>query len=201
MGWESPGFVGARGYGVGMSSSVETPAAAGQWWQIDDAELRTALTDMQTAMRRNYHTILEIVREADSRGLDGSSGYPNLPALLADMLRIPRAQATQYLEHAKLVIPAASVTGAQTQSPLPHAGKALAAGVIGGDHVASIAATMAALPDWVDTPIREDVEATLVRTAHSADARTITKAGPDDPGAPRPGRTPTPRGGPDSPAQ
>jgi hypothetical protein len=41
---------------------------------------------------------------------------------------------------------------------------------------------MAALPcwadaDWVDPPIREDVEATLVRTAHSADARTISKLG------------------------
>jgi hypothetical protein len=77
-----------------MSSSVETPAAVGQWWQADDAELRTALNAMQTTMRRNYHAMLEMIREADSRGLAGSSGYPNLPALLADMLRIPRAQAT-----------------------------------------------------------------------------------------------------------
>src|SRR4030088_689879 len=36
-----------------MSSSVETPTAAGKWWQGDDAELRPALTDMQTAMRRD----------------------------------------------------------------------------------------------------------------------------------------------------
>jgi hypothetical protein len=176
MGWESPGFVGGRGYRVDMSTPVETPAAAGQW-QADDAELRTALTDMQTTMRRNYHAMLGMVREAESRGLAGVSGYPNLPALLADMLRIPRAQATHYLEHAKLVIPAASVTGMETEPPLPRTGQALAAGVIGADHLTAIATTMAALPDWADTPIREDVEATLVHTAHSTDAKTITKLG------------------------
>jgi hypothetical protein len=50
---------------LGMSSAVETPAAAGQWWRVDDAELRTALTDMQNTIRRNYHAMLEMVREAD----------------------------------------------------------------------------------------------------------------------------------------
>jgi hypothetical protein len=35
-----------------MSTSVETPAITGQWWQVDDAELRTALTDMQTAIKK-----------------------------------------------------------------------------------------------------------------------------------------------------
>jgi hypothetical protein len=165
-----------------MSSSVETPSATGQWWQVDDAELRTALTDMQTTMRRNYHAMLEMIREADSRGLANASGYPNLPALLADMLRIPRAHATQCVEHASLVIQAGSITGVAVEPPLPRAGQALADGAIGGDHVASIATTMAALPcwadaDWVDTAVREDVEATLVNTAYSADARTITKLG------------------------
>jgi hypothetical protein len=160
-----------------MSTSVESPTAAGQWWQVSDAELRTALTDAHTTMRRNYHAILEMIREADSRGLAGSSGYPNLPALLPDMLRIPRTHATQCVDQARLVIPAASVTGVDVAPPLTRAGQALSAGVIGGDHVASIAATMAALPDWVDAAVREDVDATLVRTAHSADARTITKLG------------------------
>jgi hypothetical protein len=160
-----------------MSSSVEAPAAVGQWWQADDAELRTASTDMQTTMRRNYHAMLEMIREADSRGLAGSSGYPNLPALLADMLRIPRAHATQCVEQARLIIQAGSITGVDVKPPLPRAGQALAAGVIGGDHVASIAATMAALPDWVDAAVREDVEATLVATAHSTDAGTISKLG------------------------
>ena len=133
-------------------------------------------------MRRDYHEMLGIVREADSRGLAGSSGYPHLPALLADMLRVPRAQATRLLGHAKLVIPAASVSGVETESPLARTGQAMAAGVIGGDHLSAIATTIAALPcradaDWVDAAVPEDVEATLVRTAHSTDARTITKLG------------------------
>jgi hypothetical protein len=177
VGWESPGFVGGRGYRVGMSSSVETPTTAGRWWRADDTELRTALTDMQTTMRRNYHAMLEMVREADSRGLAGSSGYPNLPALLADMLRIPVTEAKQWIEQARLVIPAPGITSIQVQPPLARTGQASAAGLIGADHVAVIASTMAALPSWVDAGTRECVETTLVRTAHSTDAKVIKKLG------------------------
>jgi hypothetical protein len=156
---------------------VEMPAAAGQWWRVDDAELRTALTDTQTAMRRNYHAMLELVREADTRGLASSSGYPSLPALLSHLLRIPAAQATQLVEQAWLVIPGESLTGAATAPTLAHTAQALAAGVLGADHVAAIATVMAALPGWLDTAARQDIEATLAETAHSTDATVIRKLG------------------------
>jgi hypothetical protein len=156
---------------------VETPAAAGQWWRVDDAELRAALTDTQTAMRRDYHAMLELVREADTRGVAGSSGYPSLPALLSHMLRIPATQATQLVEQAWLVIPCESLTSAATAPKLAHTAQALAAGVVGADHVAAIATTMAALPAWLDAGAREDIEATLAETAHSADATVVRKLG------------------------
>jgi hypothetical protein len=81
------------------------------------------------------------------------------------------------VEQAWLVIPGESLTGTATTPTLAHTAQALAAGVLGADHVAAIAAIMAALPGWLDTAARQDIEATLAETAHSTDATVIRKLG------------------------
>jgi hypothetical protein len=51
-------------------------------------ELLCTARDVETRMRQDYALMLDLVDELDTRNIAGELGYPSLPVLLRDTLRI-----------------------------------------------------------------------------------------------------------------
>ncbi|MBD0323920.1 MAG: hypothetical protein ICV72_11125 [Aldersonia sp.] len=67
----------------------------GEIWQRDDGELLRAVGELETRMRRDYSAMLELVAELETRNTAVACGYPSLPELLRDVLRISRSEANR----------------------------------------------------------------------------------------------------------
>jgi hypothetical protein len=146
-------------------------------WQHDSAELVRALQDIETRMRRDYATQLELIAELDTRNVATERGYPSLPEFLRDVLRISRGEATQRIGHAHAVTQVQLVSGGSVDAPLPATAQALGAGELGPEHVDTIAKTLSGLPTTVTVEERRRAEQVLVQAAASMDAGTLSKLG------------------------
>jgi len=149
----------------------------GVHWQRSGEELLRAVASLEKRMRQEYAESLELIAELTTRDVAVEVGYPNLAALLRDVLRISPTEARRRLSHAAAVTEAPLVSGGVAPAPLPATAAALREGALGADHVDVIAKTLADVPLHVPDADREVAERTLVEAAHSMDARTLTKVG------------------------
>jgi len=128
-------------------------------------------------MRQAYAESLDLIAELASRDIAVEVGYPNLAAVLRDVLRITPAEARRRLTHASAVTESPLVSGGVTAASLPATAAAVRGGVLGADHVDVITRTLSDIPLHVPDADRELAEHTLVEAAQSMDARTLTKVG------------------------
>jgi hypothetical protein len=132
-------------------------------WQLSEGELLGGLLASESVMRRQYGRTLELIAEAESRGVAVGQGYRDTATLLAMALRISRKEAKARV--------------AQATTPMPLATKALQAGDIGPEHVHEIQEVLAQAPDSVPVEDRDQGEDTLVELALRADSTTVHRAG------------------------
>jgi len=151
--------------------------SGGGHWQRSSEELLHALAVYEERIRRDYAESLKLIAELATRDAAVEVGYPNLPALLRDVLRISPTEARRRLTHASAVTETPLVSGCVAPVSLPATAAALQEGVLGADHIEVIARTLGDLPLHVRDADRELAERTLVEAAHSMDARTLTKVG------------------------
>ena len=151
--------------------------SGGGHWQRSSEELLHALAVYEERIRRDYAESLKLIAELATRDAAVEVGYPNLPALLRDVLRISPTEARRRLTHASAVTETPLVSGCVAPASLPATAAALQEGVLGADHIEVIARTLGDLPLHVRDADRELAERTLVEAAHSMDARTLTKVG------------------------
>jgi hypothetical protein len=132
-------------------------------WQLSDGELTAALLRAQTVLSQGYGRILELVGEADSRGLGVEKGYRNTATFLIGALRLSTREAKARV--------------AQATTPMPLTGQALAAGAITAEHVTEIHHVLADAPDDLDPELRAQGEKTLVNLATQAPPLAVRQAG------------------------
>jgi hypothetical protein len=142
-----------------------TELRAIEWWRCGDEELLERLGELERASRTLSAVMARVITETDARGLAGEFGYGNLPELLRDLLVITRADAKRRVERARQV------------AELPLVSEAADAGVLHPDHVAMIADTMAAIPEWASDEDRARTASILVEAAGSVDAWAIRRLG------------------------
>ncbi|MDT7729051.1 MAG: hypothetical protein QOI21_5627 [Actinomycetota bacterium] len=132
-------------------------------WQLSDGELTAALLRAQTVLSQGYGRMLELVGEADGRGLGVEKGYRNTATFLIGAMRLSTREAKARV--------------AQATTPMPLTGQALAAGTITAEHVTEIHHVLAAAPEDLDPELRAQGEKTLVDLAMQAAPLSVRQAG------------------------
>ena len=140
---------------------------------VDDLGIVDTLREIEEISRRAQSAMLEVVAEADARGIAARQGFGSTPRLLAATLRLSAADARTRTEQAAMVGPRRAMTGQVLAPQLPVTAAALAAGEIGAGQLRVITDTMTALPASVPEPARERVEADLVGYARDFDPRRL----------------------------
>ncbi|PZS18694.1 MAG: HNH endonuclease [Pseudonocardiales bacterium] len=140
---------------------------------LDDKAITQTLRDVEKLSRRTHAVMLELVAEADSRGIAVGQGFASTQRLLAGMLQLSAADARTRVQHAAMVGTRRTITGQALAPQLPATAAALAAGQIGTGQLRVITETIAALPASIPQPARDRAEADLVGYARDFDPRRL----------------------------
>ncbi len=132
-------------------------------WQLSDGELATALCSSEKAIRVAYAHHLELVAEADRRGLGPATGRRDTAGFLVGSQRLSWDEA-----RARVAI---------ATTDLPGVRAALAAGEIGPEHAAEIVKVLRQAPPAIGVERVAAHEETLVELARQAIPSTVRKAG------------------------
>jgi hypothetical protein len=154
-----------------MSSCLDN--VRGTFSVLDDKGIVQTLRNIESLSRSTHAVMLELVAEADSRGIAVERGFRNTGQLLAGMLQLSAAEARTRVEHAAVVGTRRAITGETMAPQLPATAAALAAGAIGVGQLRVITETMAALPASVPQPARDRAEADLAGYARDFDPRRL----------------------------
>ena len=130
-------------------------------WQLPDGELAAEIVASQARMCAEYARQLDLVAEADQRGLASVTGYRTTDQMLTGVLHISQREAKARVAQATLDI--------------PRMRAALAAGEINPEHAFVIGKVLAETPDWVSTDQRAIDEQQLVTLAQQAIPSTVDK--------------------------
>ena len=135
---------------------------ATDWWRVADADLLSAMREIEEVARRVYGTALAIQAEAHKRGLSG--GYDSTRVALHDAARISIREAIRRETHAELLARSASARAA------------VAAGQLGADHLDVITRTLKKIPSQVGPEDRELAETMLAEHGRALDAVALKRA-------------------------
>ncbi len=142
------------------------------------------LDALETDTRRQAAVSCTLIAELDGRGVAGELGYTGIGALLAERLRIGRAEAAARARLAADLGPRRAVSGEKLAPRFPQIAAALAEGAISTRHATVITTTVDRIPDAVlaeQPELAAQVEPTLLGHARTVDpdrlamlARTVT---------------------------
>ena len=140
---------------------------------LDDNGIVQALRDIETHLRQTQSVMLNLVAEAESRGIAARSGFGGTARLLAGMLQLSAAEARQRVEHAALVGTRRTLTRDALPPKAPATAAALAGGHLGIGQLRVISETIGSLPASVPEPARQQAEASLAGYARDFDPRRL----------------------------
>src|SRR2546421_4500278 len=95
---------------------------------LDDEGIVQALRDIETHLRQTQSVMLDLVAEAESRGIAAQEGFGGTARLLAGMLQLSAAEARMRVEHAAPVGARRTLTGDALPPQAPATPAPLAAG-------------------------------------------------------------------------
>jgi hypothetical protein len=164
---------------------------------LHDDEIVHTLRQIEGLSRTAHSVLLDVVAEAEARGIAGRTGFGTTSRMLSAMLRVSAAEARIRTEHAAMVGSRRAITGEALPARLPATAAALATGQIGTGQLKVITETMALLPTSVPEPARERVEADLAGYARDFDPRRLRIIAQRmldvlDPDGPEPAEDPAP---------
>jgi hypothetical protein len=149
---------------------------ASELYSISDTDLVDALTALETKMRQDYSSMLDLLSEMDTRGVATKLHYSNTPALLVHTLRISLTEARHRLAQAEVLHSAVTPTGSIVEAALPLTAAALARGEIGSGHVDVIHKTLKDLPQ-LDAEQRAMAEELMLSRAAEDDPKALGRFG------------------------
>ncbi|MBV9160801.1 MAG: DUF222 domain-containing protein [Pseudonocardiales bacterium] len=86
---------------------------------LDDQGITQTLRDIETLSRRTQALMLQLVAEADSRGIAVREGFGTTARLLAGMFQLSAGEVRTRVEHAALVGTRRTITGETLSARLP----------------------------------------------------------------------------------
>jgi hypothetical protein len=98
---------------------------------LDDDEVVHMLRQIEQFSRSTHSVMLDVVAEAEARGIAVRTGFGITARMLSAMLRVSAAEARIRTEHASMVGARRNITGQTLPPRLPATAAALAAGAIG----------------------------------------------------------------------
>jgi RimJ/RimL family protein N-acetyltransferase len=143
-----------------------------------DAELTDSIRECETAMRVLIAMQLQMIAEADRRGVFTAEGARNAKTWLQSALRISGGEAEGRVKVARKVAHRNSPTGEALPAELPATAEALREGAIGLDHARGIAEGMRKIAPLVSDQQCDEAEATLAehaRTLGPHEVRTLAE--------------------------
>src|SRR3954452_3346873 len=108
---------------------------------------------------------------------DQTAMAPALVNTMAARLRLPPKEIKRRIKTAARICPRRQLTGPPLPPELALVAEAMAAAMIGEDHLQVISGVLDRLPSCVSVTDRADVEASLVRAATKSDAELVKAAG------------------------
>jgi hypothetical protein len=130
---------------------------------LSNSERAELLERRQTWRRRLPAGDYELINHLATASADELGG--TLSHVLADRLRITRAEARRRIDEATDLGPRRALTGEPLAPKLEHTAAGQRAGLIGVEHVRIIRRFFAQLPHFVDEPTRADAECKLAEVA------------------------------------
>jgi hypothetical protein len=141
---------------------------------LSTPERLNLLEHLETESRRlpaaGHALINQIGEQSTAEELGGK-----LPAVLAERLRITRAEAGRRISEAADLGPRHALTGESLPPRLEATSAAQRAGTVGGGNIAVIRRFFAQLPGWVDQVTRDAAERDLARHAATYGPDTVSK--------------------------
>lgn len=136
---------------------------AGEWWRLSSAELRASIEGAEAGLRRAYGQYLQILAEADSRGVSVTFGYSSLGALVSGVSARSRGQANKMARQVHAI------------RELPVAGQAVVDGSISVEHLDVIAEFRRTLSEAVQPDVWDESEPVLVELSRSVDPSGVKR--------------------------
>jgi uncharacterized protein DUF222 len=140
---------------------------------LDDKGITQTLRDIEALLRATQSVMLDVVAEAEGRGIAVREGFASTAGLVAAMLHLSAAEARTRVEHAAMVGTRRAITGETLAPKLPATSAAFAAGEIGSGQLRVFSEAMAALPRVCPQPARDRTEANLAGYARDFDSRRL----------------------------
>jgi hypothetical protein len=135
---------------------------------LDDAGLIEALRVAVERARSAHATVLEVLAEARTRGLESRAGYRSLAELVKHVVRVDTGEAKRWVAHASALFPSLTPTGAVVDTALPVVAGAVAEGVLSPAHLDVLVGAMASLPAEA-----EQILVDVARSAEPAGVRAV----------------------------
>ena len=145
---------------------------------LDEACLRNLARSVETISRRVDAIGVAVAGQVAHSCRGAAADAPGVAAAwLREALTITARSARGRLATAAAITHTVALSGAVLEAELPVLGRALAAGVVSGEHARVVVATMARLHSSVDGEGRELCEKVLVEQARLCDPVELTKVG------------------------
>lgn len=160
------------------------------WERASEDEVLAGLAAAQQELNAVYRELLEVVAEAGSRGLAGAHGYVDTARLVACTQNVTHAEARRRISAADSVLPARTLSGAETEAALPATAQAVAEHAISSEHVNVIRQVLGGLRPHLEVH-RAELEEYLAAHARIFDPQSLRTLGKRrlaflDPDGPKP---------------
>ena len=132
---------------------------------LSPTDLLAVADRLEAAQRRVAMVEHRLVGRLDAECAPRELGAKNMAEVLAQRLRISRAEARRRIADARLLAQRTAMTGEKLDPLLPHTAAGVSDGTIGGEHVRIIRRFFAHLPAVVDVGTREAAERDLAGIA------------------------------------
>jgi len=132
---------------------------------LSPTDLLAVADRLEAAKRRVAMVEHRLVGRLDAECAPRELGAKNMAEVLAQRLRISRAEARRRIADARLLAQRTAMTGEKLDPLLPHTAAGVSDGTIGGEHVRIIRRFFAHLPAVVDVGTREAAERDLAGIA------------------------------------
>jgi uncharacterized protein DUF222/HNH endonuclease len=161
---------------VAAAAAAGTPVGPQPVVSCSDAELVAEITEIERTIRAARMRQLQLIAEAEHRGLFTSRGARSMPAWLQGLLNIDPRDAKTRVRVARDVLQPTSEHGEPPlATELPATARALAAGEIGVEHARVISDCVHGLPEATQRDTAGTVDAVLAGHARRVAPRELVK--------------------------
>ncbi|MER7010009.1 DUF222 domain-containing protein [Saccharopolyspora sp. NPDC000359] len=157
-------------YDAAEGTAASARSAAVSW---TDADVVARIQALEESMRADMFEQLQLIAEAEHRGLFGAEGARSMPAWLQGLLNIDHRDAKGRVTVARAVEDRMTLYGEPVSADLPATAAAMAEGAIGLDHARVIVTGAKKLPEHARGTMLAEVDQALAGWAREMPPREL----------------------------